>query len=166
MVVAARAGWRESDKIWWCLRSWQLLPVYPPPARQRSASPGPRGQLPITAEDLTDRPSGDVFGWTQDVGMGWNPAELRRFQPKSKGPQPLARDHRPQAWIEGGAFQDITAEDLREIPLSDPPPRFTAEDVTDRIIDWLAHNRSALAAYTAHLDAAGSADDARDGRPQ
>jgi DNA-binding GntR family transcriptional regulator len=29
-----------------------------------------------------------------------------------------------------------------------------------------AHNRSALAAYTAHLDAAGSADDARDGRPQ
>ena len=43
-----------------------------------TASPGPRGQLPITAEDLLGRPSGDIFGWTQDVGMGWNPAQLRR----------------------------------------------------------------------------------------
>jgi putative YjhG/YagF family dehydratase len=43
-----------------------------------TASPGPRGQLPLTAEDLTVRPSGDIFGWTQDVGMGWNPAQLRR----------------------------------------------------------------------------------------
>ena len=43
-----------------------------------TAVPGPRGQLPITAEDLIGRPSGDIFGWTQDVGMGWNPAQLRR----------------------------------------------------------------------------------------
>jgi putative YjhG/YagF family dehydratase len=43
-----------------------------------TAAPGPRGQLPLTAEDLTHRPSGDLFGWTQDVGMGWNAAQLRR----------------------------------------------------------------------------------------
>src|SRR5689334_7617714 len=43
-----------------------------------TASPGPRGQLPITAEDLVGRPSGDLFGWSQDVGMGWSPAQLRR----------------------------------------------------------------------------------------
>jgi xylonate dehydratase len=43
-----------------------------------TASPGPRGQLPLTAEDLAGRPSGDIFGWSQDVGMGWNPAQLRR----------------------------------------------------------------------------------------
>src|SRR5437870_957013 len=43
-----------------------------------TSAPGPSGQLPITAEDLLGRPSGDLFGWTQDVGMGWNPTELRR----------------------------------------------------------------------------------------
>lgn len=44
----------------------------------RSAQPGPAGQLPLEAADLLVRPSGDIFGWTQDVGMGWAPAELRR----------------------------------------------------------------------------------------
>ena len=39
---------------------------------------GPTGHLPLTPSDLLDRPSGDLFGWTQDVGMGWNPAQLGR----------------------------------------------------------------------------------------
>jgi len=39
-------------------------------------APGPRGSLPITAEMLLQRPSGDLFGLSQDAGMGWNPAEL------------------------------------------------------------------------------------------
>jgi xylonate dehydratase len=43
-----------------------------------SSRPGPAGSLPVTGEELLERPSGDLFGWTQDVGMGWNPAELRR----------------------------------------------------------------------------------------
>ena len=43
-----------------------------------SAQPGPRGSLPITADDLLRRPSGDVFGWTQDVGMGWKADALGR----------------------------------------------------------------------------------------
>src|SRR3982750_3048371 len=43
-----------------------------------SSTPGPAGSLPVTEQDLFERPSGDLFGWTQDVGMGWNPAELRR----------------------------------------------------------------------------------------
>src|SRR5918995_4295025 len=37
---------------------------------------GPRGRLPLQPEFLRDAPSGDVFGWTQDAAMGWNPAEL------------------------------------------------------------------------------------------
>jgi xylonate dehydratase len=37
---------------------------------------GPIGVLPLTAEMLRDRPSGDLFGWTQDAGMGWDPAKL------------------------------------------------------------------------------------------
>ena len=39
-------------------------------------APGPRGALPLTAEMLRERPSGDIFGWTQNAGMGWNPAAL------------------------------------------------------------------------------------------
>ncbi|HTT67412.1 MAG TPA: YjhG/YagF family D-xylonate dehydratase [Gemmatimonadales bacterium] len=42
----------------------------------RLAGEGPAGRLPLTAAMLRDRPSGDVFGLTQDVGMGWSPAEL------------------------------------------------------------------------------------------
>lgn len=37
---------------------------------------GPAGQLPLTAELLRHAPSGDLFGWTQNVGMGWDPARL------------------------------------------------------------------------------------------
>lgn len=39
-------------------------------------APGPRGALPLTPEMLLTRPSGDLFGWTQDAGMGWDPARL------------------------------------------------------------------------------------------
>lgn len=40
--------------------------------------PGPEGALPLTADMLRHSPSGDLFGWTQDVGMGWKPGELNR----------------------------------------------------------------------------------------
>ena len=33
--------------------------------------PGPAGSLPFTPEMLRERPSGDLFGWTQNAGMGW-----------------------------------------------------------------------------------------------
>src|SRR5690242_18974816 len=42
----------------------------------RSKAPGPKGSLPITPEMLLQRPSGDLFGWAQDAGMGWDPAAL------------------------------------------------------------------------------------------
>ncbi len=37
---------------------------------------GPSGSLPITAEMLLNRPSGDLFGLSQNAGMGWDPASL------------------------------------------------------------------------------------------
>ncbi len=37
---------------------------------------GPAGALPLTAEMLRERPSGDLFGWTQNAGMGWSPSAL------------------------------------------------------------------------------------------
>ncbi len=41
---------------------------------------GPTGSLPLTEDLLLNHPSGDVFGLTQNVGMGWNPAEAGRKQ--------------------------------------------------------------------------------------
>ena len=43
-----------------------------------SAAPGPAGRLPLTEELLRQAPSGDLFGWTQDVGMGLKPELLGR----------------------------------------------------------------------------------------
>src|SRR5689334_21594398 len=42
----------------------------------RSKAPGPGGILPVTPEMLRERPSGDLFGWTQNAGMGWEPAAM------------------------------------------------------------------------------------------
>jgi xylonate dehydratase len=39
-------------------------------------APGPSGSLPLTAEMLRERPSGDLFGWTQNAGMGWTASAL------------------------------------------------------------------------------------------
>jgi putative YjhG/YagF family dehydratase len=33
---------------------------------------GPKGSLPLTHEMLTEWSSGDLFGWTQNAGMGWD----------------------------------------------------------------------------------------------
>jgi putative YjhG/YagF family dehydratase len=45
-----------------------------------TAGAGPAGRLPLTAEMLLERPSGDIFGLTQNAGMGWDPRELGRPQ--------------------------------------------------------------------------------------
>src|SRR5260221_2707508 len=37
---------------------------------------GPLGKLPITGEQLLNWSSGDIFGLTQDAGMGWTPSQL------------------------------------------------------------------------------------------
>jgi xylonate dehydratase len=42
----------------------------------RSRGQGPEGALPLTPELLATSPSGDLFGWTQNVGMGWDPKAL------------------------------------------------------------------------------------------
>src|SRR6202789_1231008 len=37
---------------------------------------GPEGALPITAEMLLTQPSGNLFGLSQNAGMGWEPARM------------------------------------------------------------------------------------------
>ena len=86
-----------------------------------SAQPGPKGALPITPEDLLHKASGDVFGWTQDVGMGWAPAELRRPEALILSTQggvrepdgsPLALGYHTGHW-EVGLLVRAAAETLR-----------------------------------------------------
>ena len=38
----------------------------------QTKAPGPSGNLPFTKEQLATHPSGHLFGWTQNVGMGWD----------------------------------------------------------------------------------------------
>ncbi len=44
--------------------------------RREDARRGPEGSLPITPEMLLTQPSGNLFGLTQNAGMGWDPARL------------------------------------------------------------------------------------------
>src|SRR5271156_4030067 len=46
----------------------------------KTSASGPPGSLPITEDMLLNSPSGDLFGLTQNVGMGWNSAEAGRKQ--------------------------------------------------------------------------------------
>lgn len=55
-----------------------LFPAAPEHCAVHTRAPGPAGRLPLTEEMLRDRPSGDLFGLTQNAGMGWNPAEVGR----------------------------------------------------------------------------------------
>jgi putative YjhG/YagF family dehydratase len=43
-------------------------------------APGPSGTLPLNREMLLHQPSGNLFGLSQNAGMGWNPAEVARRQ--------------------------------------------------------------------------------------
>src|SRR5205809_108844 len=42
----------------------------------RTSASGPSGSLPLTDDILRNFTSGDLFGWTQDAGMGLDPRLL------------------------------------------------------------------------------------------
>jgi putative YjhG/YagF family dehydratase len=42
----------------------------------KTHAPGPEGSLPITPEMLLTSPSGNIFGLSQNAGMGWDPSRL------------------------------------------------------------------------------------------
>src|SRR5947199_3924006 len=82
---------------------------------------GPGGRLPLTEELLREAPSGDLFGWTQNAGMGWNPSELNRqeflilsTQGGIRAPDgsPIALGYHTGHW-EVGLLMKAAAEELR-----------------------------------------------------
>jgi xylonate dehydratase len=89
----------------------------------RTKAPGPEGRLPLTAEMLLERPSGDLFGLTQNVGMGWDPAEVGRkpflilsTQGGLRAPdgKPVALGYHTGHW-EIGSLVEAAARELRQL---------------------------------------------------
>jgi putative YjhG/YagF family dehydratase len=87
----------------------------------RSSAPGPAGALPLTEELLLNAPSGDVFALSQNVGMGWDPAELNHPQVLILSTQggirapdgtPIALGYHTGHW-EVGLLMQAAAEELR-----------------------------------------------------
>jgi putative YjhG/YagF family dehydratase len=87
----------------------------------RTSAPGPSGRLPLTEELLRNAPSGDLFGLTQDAGMGWEPSELGRkeflilsTQGGIRAPDgaPVALGYHTGHW-EVGLLMKAAAEELR-----------------------------------------------------
>jgi xylonate dehydratase len=85
--------------------------------------PGPAGSLPLTEEMLLNRPSGDIFGLTQNAGMGWDPRELGRkeflilsTQGGLRAPdgRPIALGYHTGHW-EIGLLVQAAAEELRAL---------------------------------------------------
>jgi putative YjhG/YagF family dehydratase len=91
-------------------------------ATTRTKARGPEGRLPITPDMLLSEPSGNLFGMTQDAGMGWNPADVNRPQVlivstqgglRAPDGRPIALGFHTGHW-EIGLLVKAAAETLRE----------------------------------------------------
>ena len=87
----------------------------------RTHASGPTGQLPLGPEFLRQAPSGDIFGWTQDAAMGWNPSELGKKEflilstqggLRSPDGSPIALGYHTGHW-EVGLLVQAAAEELK-----------------------------------------------------
>ncbi len=89
----------------------------------RTSGPGPAGSLPLTPEMLVERPSGDIFGMTQNAGMGWDPQQLLRDQVlilstqggvRGEDGRPIALGYHTGHW-EVGLLVRAAAEELNRL---------------------------------------------------
>ena len=89
----------------------------------QTRSSGPVGRVPLTEELLLNSPSGDLFGLSQNTGMGWNPAEVSRkqflilsTQGGSRAPdgEPIALGYHTGHW-EIGLLVQAAAEEFRRL---------------------------------------------------
>ena len=88
-----------------------------------TAGEGPQGSLPLTGEMLREWPSGDLFGLTQNAGMGWAASEVAHdpylilsTQGGLRAPdgRPIALGYHTGHWEIGLLVQDA-AEELRRL---------------------------------------------------
>ena len=86
-------------------------------------APGPAGALPLTEEMLRGSPSGDLFGLTQNVGMGWEAAGAAGKQVlilstqgglRAADGKPIALGYHTGHW-EIGLLVEAAARELRRL---------------------------------------------------
>ena len=89
----------------------------------KTKAAGPTGALPLTEEMLRDRPSGDIFGLSQNAGMGWDPSEAGRkpflilsTQGGVRAPdgKPIALGYHTGHW-EIGLLVEAAAKELKRL---------------------------------------------------
>src|ERR1044071_6318414 len=85
------------------------------------AARGPDGRLPLTSDMLIEAPSGNLFGLTQNVGMGWSSSALGGPEfvivstaggIRAENGQPVALGYQPGHW-EIGLLVREAADTLR-----------------------------------------------------
>lgn len=88
-------------------------------------APGPSGALPFDEEFLRSAPSGDIFGLSQDAGMGWSPRRLRNpeflilsTQGGIRAPDgsPVALGYHTGHW-EVGLLMEAAAKTFKELEM-------------------------------------------------
>lgn len=88
----------------------------------RTHGHGVEGKLPLTEEMLLNEPSGNLFGLTQNVGMGWNPDDVGRTPYlilstlgglRSEDGRPIALGYHTGHW-ELDSLVRVAAETFRE----------------------------------------------------
>jgi len=92
----------------------------------QTAADGPIGSIPLTDDRLRNWPSGDLFGLTQNAGMGWKPDEVDRdpylilsTQGGLRAPDgtPIALGYHTGHWEVGLLVQEA-AEELRGLGMA------------------------------------------------
>ena len=108
-------------------------------------APGPRGSLPLTPAMLRERPSGELFGWSHDVGMGWKPEDVggnEIFLLSTHGGirdaegKPIALGYHTGHW-EVGLLMQAAAEELK------------ANGIQPFVLEVVASPEEAVAAFLA-----------------
>src|SRR5438045_8827821 len=84
---------------------------------------GPPGRLPLTEEQLLNSPSGDLFGLSQNAGMGWKTSEVGRRQflilstqggVRAANGEPIALGYHTGHW-EIGLLVKAAAEEFQKL---------------------------------------------------
>lgn len=89
----------------------------------RSHAPGPKGRVPVSDEMLRWEPSGNLFAFSQNAGMGWDPRELGRKEflilstlggLQAPGGKPIALGYHVGHW-EVGLLVQTAAEEMKAL---------------------------------------------------
>jgi MFS family permease len=81
-IANLRTAFRQRNVVWLCINYffWSLgiygFVLWLPVVIRNTHAPAPAGVLPLSPEMLLTEPSGNLFGLSQNAGMGWEPARL------------------------------------------------------------------------------------------